>query len=327
MNKRHLLTAFILFLISSAFAASAFWWLNSRQPVSQIGQLVFANAVNYEKSVDRISITTTKDSFELVMQDNYWRINGAEGYFAGLMLVNDLLSAMNRSVYYSKQPATPELLKQYGLEVTQNADDKSTNIAAVKVYSGKVLLNEINLGKKSENGLYTYAYIPGGKDIWLISENFTLPQYRYSWYQQPLFSYPEQSIKTVASLKDGNKSLLMRLNNKQDFVNKDLKAVNVSLFMDEFKYVIFEDAVRIKNFDFKLYPQSRKLRVGTFSGLTNELIIHTDGKKYWLTTELSASNLSTGKFKDYIESYKLLTAGWIFELPELSGRILYSTEF
>lgn len=84
------------------------------------------------------------------------------------MLVNDLLSAMMQSVYYSKQPATPELLKQYGLEL-KNAGDKTTNIASVKIYSQNVLLNEINLGLRSENGLYTYAHIPGSNEIWLIS--------------------------------------------------------------------------------------------------------------------------------------------------------------
>ena len=325
MNKRHLLTAFIVFLISSAFACSAFLWLNGRQPATHTGQLVFASAINYEKNVDKITITTPKESFELVMQDNYWRIGGAEGYFAGLKLVNDLLTSMTKSVYYSKQPATPELLKQYGLEIKENGE--TPNTAEIKIYSGDVLLNEIILGQKSENGLYTYARIPNSKDIWLISESFTLPRFRYSWYQQPLFSYPEQSIKSIASLKDSNKSLLMRLNDKQEFVNKDLQTASAPLFMDELKYVIFEDVMKTKDFDFSQYPQSRKLRVGTFSGLTNELMLYTDGKKYWMTTKLSASNLTISQFKDYMESYKLLTDGWIFELPELSGNILYSTEF
>ncbi len=46
-----------------------------------------------------------------------------------------------------------------------------------------------------------------------------------------------------------------------------------------------------------------------------------------MTTKLSAANLTTGKFKDYIASYELLTAGWIFELPDFGGEILYTTEF
>ncbi|MBQ8631039.1 MAG: DUF4340 domain-containing protein [Alphaproteobacteria bacterium] len=326
MNKRLLLKAFLLFIISGLFAAFSFLWLNSRQPASRLGQLVFANAVNYDKSVDKITISTTKETFDLVLTNNYWHINGAEGYYAGLMLVNDLLSAMTQSVYYSKQPATPELLKQYGLEL-KSAGQGMSDIASVKIYSQNVLLNEINLGLRSENGLYTYAHIPGTKDIWLISGSFTLPQYRYSWYQQPLFSYPESAVKTVASLKNGSKSLLMRLNNKQDFVNKDLKSVSIPAFWDELKYVIFEDVKPVKDFDFNQYPQSRKIRLGTFSGLTNELMIYTNGQKYWLTTKLSAASLTTGKFKDYIASYELLTAGWIFELPDAGGEILYTTEF
>ena len=132
MNKRLLLKAFLLFIISGLFAAFSFLWLNSRQPASRLGQLVFANAVNYDKSVDKITISTTKETFDLVLTNNYWRINGAEGYYAGLMLVNDLLSAMTQSVYYSKQPATPELLKQYGLEM-KSAGQGMSDIASVKI--------------------------------------------------------------------------------------------------------------------------------------------------------------------------------------------------
>ena len=143
MNKRHLLTAFIVFLISSAFACSAFLWLNGRQPATHTGQLVFASAINYEKNVDKITITTPKESFDLVMQDNYWRIGGAEGYFAGLKLVNDLLTSMTKSVYYSKQPATPELLKQYGLEIKENGAPKETEVT------------KSSLGKKAKT-----AFIP-----------------------------------------------------------------------------------------------------------------------------------------------------------------------
>lgn len=66
MNKRLLLKAFLLFVISGLFAAFSFLWLNSHQPTSQLGQLVFANAINYEKSVDKITISTTKETFDLV---------------------------------------------------------------------------------------------------------------------------------------------------------------------------------------------------------------------------------------------------------------------
>ena len=320
MNSKTLLKAIsLLFVLICGTYVSMSYQKQQNIPEAIIGTPVFDKALNHTENINKISFQTSKSHFDLIMKDNYWRISQEDDYYAGTTMVNNLLSQLKNTVYYAKQKATPELLQKYGL----HQDSKGDNIAQIKLYSKGQLLESINLGHTTNNGLYTYAYRPESDEIWLITGVFTLPQESYSWLQQPLFSYAPEQIKSIVMKKNDQKFIAARLNPKQPFVNQDFKEARVDLLLEDFRYFIFQKVKNKQHFDFSKFPQKKEIKIITFSGLVNEITLYSNQKEYWISSKLSSLNLSNPNIDEYIENNKILFENWIFELPELSGKILF----
>lgn len=325
MNKHILRNALIFLTICIVVTATAFYIINKSQPRSLSGTPVFATTVNNGLKLDKVILTTPKSTTILEIKNNFWLVTSGSDYYGNLVLINQFLTNINKSTFYSSLPATEENLNRFGLN-PQALRENTKNVGTIQTYAAGKLMNEIRIGYRSDNGLQTYAYIPGSENIWLITGTFTLPRYQYSWFQQPVLNYPASGIKAILSLQNDEKTMVLRLDNRSPFINQKKEKRDLEMLTEEFNYMIFTDVKKISDFQPELYPEHRTYKITMFSGLVTTLDLYSDGKQYWAQIKLSASSLTTGNIDAYIDSNKFLYDGWIFELPPLTGKILFTTE-
>lgn len=325
MTKNLLRNALILLSALLLLTLAIIHTISNSTPRTLIGKNVFQNTLDKGLEFNKIELTTSQGKIVLHLKDNYWRVATGSDYYANMPIINNLFNSINKSTYYSKQQQNPELLAQYGLDKKNYASDQQ-NVAHIRTFADNKLLDDILIGKSADNHLYTYAWHPGSPDIWLITGQFTLPQYQYSWFQQPLFNYPSNIIKSVSSDYGNGTTMAIRLNSDTPFANQEMRPNELKPILAEFNYLIFENVVPSYEFAKETFPMHRRLKVTTFSGLINTLDIYSNGTQYWTEINLSASNLTTGNINAYIDDNKFLFDGWVFELAPESGEALFNTE-
>lgn len=325
MNNKIIKSGLLLLFCSLIFAAAIFYSFYHAPQTSRIGKVVFSKTVEQGLKLNKITVNTAKSVTTLILKNNFWVVQEADDYYAGLSLMNSLFNSMNRSRFYSSQPATPELLSLYGLDNPLDPNAVKPGVL-IQTFADNLSLNQIIIGNATENRLYTYAHIPGEKEIWLISNEFRLPQLLYSWFQQPLLNYLPQMIRSFSwKTPDTPEKSFVRDQPKQDFIGIDGKKYRLRLFSDQFTYLTFRDAAREEDFDLKAFPEHKSLQIVNFNTLITNIDFYTDQQQYWIKVKISAPNLKTFAIDTYIKDNNFLYDGWYFQLSPEIGRFLYNS--
>ena len=327
MNKKNLLQGLLLLIVSLTLAIVGILWFYPENGRNFSGMLVFEQTSNRGADMDKVVISNGKNKVILTLQDGFWWIPGAgNGYYANFALSNALFMNMNQSRYFTEIEAGDKKLGDYGLELPgENISPGSGTL--LQTYAGGELLDEVLIGKSTPDNLYVFVRRKDDNHIWLVNNDFTIPQKFYSWFQQPLLNYAPQQIKSFEMENDGRKIKFNRITPHDAYTDGDGRKETLTIFSDLFSYLTFRNVVPQQLFNPDEFPQKRNLRVTLFNGLVTDMEIYADAnqKAFWTAIKISSTRLPTRGVNDYIKNNGFFYDGWYFELPPETGYILFNT--
>lgn len=315
MNIQILKSGLLVVVISTLLAVFSIIYTNINSNKRTGGELVFANAYKQISDIGNIVIKDNNKTITLIQEDNLWRVKEADYYYADYALVNELFSDFNTSKFYRKIDNTPEDI----------ADIKKDHSVITIFSKNNKVLDEIMIGAKEERNVYHMALTTTGQEnLYLITGKYFIPQYEYSWLQQPLLQLENKQIQSIAT--DAKK--ITRDNPQLPYItylpNKTFKTFDATLLERELNNLGFTKVLSAQNFDESIYPESKNYKITTFDGLIVDLTILSDGSDYWVKINLLSTNLPTAETNDYIEDNGFLYDGWYFRLNPDTGRIMFN---
>jgi len=287
--------------------------------------LVFAETITQGAHLDKVIITTSQSTTTIKLQDGFWRIAEGNDYYAGLALTNALFTAMNKSRYFIPMDTEGRELGEYFLNIPTENDKQSGTL--IQTFAQGTLLDEIILGGTTPDNIYSFVRRPDSNEVWMINNDFTIPQKTYSWFQQPLLNYAPNQIRMYRTQIDDNQIEYKRLRPADNFRGLSGQDEPLHLLSDAFNYMTFHNVIKKQDFDKSQYPNQRNLQVTLFNGLVTSMNIYADQelKNFQTEIKISTTRLPTIGVNDYIKNNAFLYDGWIFQLSPEIGNILYKT--
>ena len=325
MNKKSLIAASSLLIICLIFAIVSILSLGYTNRNNLSGQLVFANTTTQGAHLDKVVITTSQSITTIKLQDGFWRITEGNDYYAGMALTNALFTAMNKSRYFIPMDTRGRELGDYFLNIPKENDPQSGSL--IQTFAQDKLLDEIIIGGTTPDDIYSFVRNPNNNEVWMINNDFSIPQKTYSWFQQPLLNYAPNQIRMYQTQIDNQPIEYKRLRAADNFIGLSGKDESLHLLSDAFNYMTFTNVIKKQDFDQTQYPNQRNLQITLFNGLVTSMNIYTDKetKNFWTEIKISTTRLPTIGVNDYIKNNEFLYDGWIFQLSPEIGNILYKT--
>ena len=289
------------------------------------GQLVFAETSTQGAHLDKVTLTTSQNKTTLQLKDGFWRVVEGNNYYASMSLTNSLFIAMNKSRYFTSIDTQGRDLGEYFLNIPQTGDSKSGIL--IQTFAKDKILDEIILGGTTPDNTYSYIRKPNQNEVWMINNDFTIPQKTYSWFQQPLLNYSANQIRMYKTQINEQYVEYKRSRPSDDFIGLNNKYEPLHILSEAFSYMTFSDVIPSQELDKNKYPYHRQIEITLFNGLVTTMDIYTDKDKtdYWSNIKISTNRLPTLGVNDYIKNNEFLYEGWTFKLAPEIGNILYKT--
>ena len=283
------------------------------------GKLVFSESYNAGSSIDKIELKSSEDTVTLSLNDSYWLIENKNNYYADFVLVNNLLTTMNKSIYSTKFPYDEKTANEKLLKNPDKVEENSGLL--IRTYSKDKVIDEVIVGLPDDSKNYYFSRNLKDKSIWLISEKYDFPLYARDWIIRPIISVPEKQIETIQL---GDKQVT-RFDEYTPFYNDKNEVVNLNFITDILSRLFVVDAIPEKEFENNLTEdiKNKKITVNIFYGLIIEIdLYYSDTNKVWCKIKLSSTSLPLYVINDYINDNKFLYDGWYFEISPEQGHIL-----
>ena len=325
MNKKTLIIALCILLTSIIFALFSIFSVGFKRGSNLAGQLVFAHTSTQGAHLDKVVITTPQSTTTLQLQNGFWLVNEGNNYYANMALTNALFTGMNKSRYFTQIDTQGRELSEFFLNTPQTNNQNSGTL--IQTYAQDKILDEVLIGGTTADNIYTFVRKPHDNDIWLINNDFTIPQKTYSWFQQPLLNYAPQQIKSFETQVNNQNIIYKRMRPADDFMSQEGKSETLRTLSEAFNYMTFNNVVKNTDFDITQYPNQHNLQITLFNGLVTTMDIYADNdlKNFWTSIKISANRLPTLGVNDYIKNNEFLYDGWIFQLSPEIGNILYKS--
>ncbi len=323
MNKKLLYTALSI-VIASVFFIGYALYINKSESTILRGDLLFKETVSSSLDVKKIVITTPEYKTTLIQNDDFWRIEENNNYYANLILINEFLIFLNEA----------KVLNSFGSLSAQSDDNRLQNPKDANIdreQAGILIetfdhknqkLNSIILGEKQGN--YIKARQSDSNFIWLINRGFSFPSRNYSWLLEPLLDIdPGRVTKIQIESSQGNKSV-QKAQNSPYFYDTKGAPVEVLPLLSQFVYLIFTDVKNSASFDKTTAKEGNIFHITMDNGLIYNIKIIENNKKYYIALSLSTTTLPTVIASDYIKDNAFLYKNWYFEISPQKGRLLFN---
>lgn len=326
MTKKSIIISLVLMFASMILAFCGIWLTNMEEQSNLSGKLIFEQTSNQGADFDRTIITNADTTITIELKDGFWKIPEAHDYYANFALANALFMNMNQSRYFIEIDTKDKTLAEFKLLMPGKGDASSSGTLIQTFANGKVL-DEVLIGKNTEDNLYTYVRKKDDNHVWLVNNDFTLPQKLYSWFQQPLLNYAPEQIKTISSDFNGQEIEYTRTTNREPYTNQKGEKESLTLFADVFSFLTFQEVVPEENFNPEEYPLHRDFEITLFNGLVTQIRLYStqEQKTFWAQIKISANRLPTRGVNDYIKNNSFYYDGWLFKLAPETGYILFNT--
>lgn len=312
MNKRILLSGFMLLSCSLLFFAAAFYWRIYRPQSAEEGKPLFAATVS-EPRTDRVILKNSDYTVTLVRENNYWKVAEADFYYANSLRLEKLFNAFDRAVYSLCMKETGNGADKYGFR----------NGLKIQTYAGEKLLDAYSFGNNDPYNQYRFFRPSGENKICQTETKFDFPQKFYSWLQQPLMQLLESDVREIKIIADnGKERLISRTAEFLPLLDTDSsRSVNLQNFFDVTGFLSFTDVLSARNFS-EDTALTGTIDITLFSGLVYKMQLFRRNDSFWLKVNLSSTALPTAGIGDYIKDNAFLYDGWYFRLSTSKGKVL-----
>lgn len=292
-NRIYYIMAFLIIFIS-AFCVVVVHKYNNKKVM--LGSYVFAKVIPDMDSVSYISIQRDDRRINLQLKDGLWRVAEADDYYANYALLNGLFT----DVYNS----------QYSSQVEDLKGDLFSNPISLefKNNQGKVIEN-IVLGGKDKKYLYNFAKM--GEQTFLITGKFVLPLEILSWLQNPAFKFQDIDVLYLQIVEKNGKI-------------KEIEAKETPIeFYDYLGFLHFNNAISEANFDKTDVGEEKSFIIASTEGLEMTFTIFPKGENFWAKIKIGTTRMPTVEANEFVKNNAFLYEGWIFELPQDYGKMIY----
>ena len=312
--------------VSLAFAFCSIWLTNMEEQSNLSGKLLFEQTANKGADFDRTIISTANTTVTIELKDGFWRINEAHNYYANFALANALFMNMNQSRYFIEVETNNKSLGEFKL-LMPGEGDTSTTGTLIQTFAKDKVLDEILIGKNTTDNLYTYVRKKNDNHVWLVNNDFTLPQKLYSWFQQPLLNYAPEQIRSISTEFDGQDMKYTRTTPNNLYTDKNGNKEALTLYTDVFSFLTFQKVIPESEFKKEDFPLQRDIKVTLFNGLVTNINLFSnhEQKNFWARIKISSNRLPTYVVNDYIKNNSFYYEGWVFNLLPETGYILFNT--
>ena len=326
MTKKSLIIGLVLMFASLIFAFCGIWLTTMEEQSNLSGKLLFEHTADQGADFDRAVITNADTTATIELKDGFWRIREAHGYYANFALANALFMNMNQSRYFIEVDLKQQSLSEFKLLLPGEGEAAATG-TLIQTFAQDKLLDEIVVGKNTADNLYTYVRKKNDNRVWLVNNDFTLPQKLYSWFQQPLLNYAPEQIRTISAEIDDKDIEYTRLTPREPFTNQRGEQATLTLFADVFSFLTFQEVIPENEFKETDFPLRTDLEITLFNGLVTDISLfsNSEQKTFWAQIKISTNRLPTLGVNDYIKNNSFYYDGWLFKLAPETGYILFNT--
>lgn len=318
MNKNILIYGLAITLISLIFASTAIY-KNSQKTTNFVGNLLFPESYNQALKITKIAITTPQKHITMHLDNNFWRVEEADNYYAGLVITNALFVSLNEAEIKAAPQLTPQQFSETFLGNPAKQEKNAGTLIETYTENGKKI-ESIIIGNYKNN--FQYARQPDSSTIWLVSGDFDLPSQCYSWLQQPLLSLNPNSVEKLIISKGDNVQGAIRQEDKS-FRNLQGEKANPKPFFETLVNLMFRDVMPETKFNNENTSKQTNIEITTETGLIYKINIMKNKEEYWATVKNFTTSLPTKAASDYIKESSFLIDGWIFKLrPEIGKQLL-----
>lgn len=319
MNKNSLIYGFIFAVFSIIFAGWVIYKSSAGYGHDSVGDLLLPESYAQALDIDKIVIKNPARSITLRLKDNFWHVEEASGYYAGLIITNSLLISFNEA----------EIKGQPLLSKTEYAEAQLGNPELNEINSGNLiqtynkngaLIESVIIGAE-HNGLQ-YARRPDSDTVWLVSGKFDLPAKVYAWLQQPLIMLNIDGVEALSITSSDKEQSIQKNENSREFYNAAGERVNPYPLLEAFTSLIFHDVKTDKETSEIDGRNQRVISITLESGLIHNILAFEKNGDYWIKIKNSTSTLPTKAASDYIKGSNFLFDGWVFQLAPQVGKLL-----
>ena len=258
-----------------------------------------------EQKINKIQILAPDSSVTLHLDENLWRVQEADNYYADPRKIQKL----QKAIFQARQGALASKIPQKWttIKILDNQDQ---------------LLDEVKLARNHKTGV-TYMQPAHQKEVYQTNWRISLQEPAYFWTIQPLLSL--QGIKINKFEK--NQTIISRNEEGAAFYNQDTKLpyrrFEYMRIFDILSDLRYEKVLSSQEFDTSRFGYHQAMALTTFDGLFVILDIYTDYKEYWIQLELKTTRLPRKQVVEEVKNKQFLYQDWWFKLKPEVGRQLW----
>lgn len=307
MSENKLRNIWLLAILLTVSAFVCLFMANQKMKASLKGDLIFASAEGEIPAFDAIKINKEGKQITLRRDDNFWRVEEADNYYANFTKIQSLLENITTS--------------KIGTEIEPNT--KNINWTSVTLLNQNQKVGTVEISNATSPATHYIRY-PGKNKIYLSNWQTQLPLSLSSWTQQPLLAIKKITIKKIEKddviiARRGEGSAFYDVQRNLPYIRSDY--LQMFDILNDLRY---DKVLSSQEFDNERYAIIEQIRLTSFDGLITTIQIYTDFQRYWIKIELSETTLPSKETKEYIAKNKILYEDWWFEVTPEIGQSLFS---
>ena len=296
MNKKYLFVICSMIVISVSSLLLGLKHLEEKTVSEMLGANTFINTKNNLFKLGRIVITNSNQEQINLYYDGNWYFEEAADYFVDENAMRNLFNAVNDSV------------------LVENAEPiKAEDTFNIKTFDNEGnLLDDINFA----NNDMSYVKYAGKKNWYKASNLGDISFNPTDLLPYPLLSVPEEFISAVnINNHYATKSALDEIKPFNE---------NISSFFDALKSIDYIGIISEELFveDYASAP-SKEIKLYLMGGLNYRLQVYKADEVYYLKIMPERELIARTEVNAIIKTKKMYYNGWLFQLSDEQGKLLY----
>ena len=180
----------------------------SREPATE-SDLLFEHLHESLNAIDRITITTSENNFDILKVDNDWLLPDHAEYYANTRRVSKLLIEFSEMTKLDAKTTDPTRYNSLDVADVDEAGSKALRIELAAGDKGTVA--ELLVGKRqSAGGSHVkefFVRIPNQSQSWLVSADLQVEQTSFAWLDRDIIDISEDRIETIRVSPNGSDAI------------------------------------------------------------------------------------------------------------------------
>ena len=318
MNKKSLIFIAVAVVVLFFAAVASVWYIDRKNEKNVRGDYLFAETKANMEKLQTINLSSPDGMLTIYRNEGVWHFKEAGDYYVNAQMLGQFFNMVNKSIIMTVQDESAEALAQTSLTCNDTCSQEGNGLR-VQIYDedGK-LMDDVIIGRQTENEAYRFAKRFRGNYIYSISEVNGFTGNIAAWVPFPLLQIP---AGMVDALSLDSKYLDSEVLNALVPYSRVLQEI-----MDSLAYLTYDGIVKKADFS-EQYPKAEPhtLKVQMLSGLVYVLDVYSEDGIYWLAIRLDNVKIPQKDVIAFVKQNQKYYADWLFMLGNKQGKLFYDT--